>query len=89
MPKQPKFFAKWKLDKIFPTKQAHRLHNAWLKDAWITVQEMYDMGINGPSTRMTEMRRDGYEIDSRTVKHVNEYGHSADYKQYRMLGVWR
>ena len=52
---------------------------------WINPMEcFYQIGCTKLSTRISELIRDGYEIDKKTVYYTNWRGQFRHYTQYRL-----
>lgn len=52
----------------------------------ITPYEAFrDLGITKLSTRISEMRKSGYEFSDEWVNNVNRYGVDVRYKRYRLI----
>jgi len=53
----------------------------------ITPMEAFaDLGITKLATRVSEMKKEGYEFDQEMVESKNRYGESVHYMRYRMKG---
>ena len=52
-----------------------------------SLQAMQDLGVMRLASRITDLKQDGYEIDSEYVHSKNRYGEPMRYKRCYMKGV--
>ena len=50
-----------------------------------TIQVFSDLGITRLASRIHDLKRMGYQIDSETHHSVNRYGESTHFSVYRMV----
>lgn len=67
--------------------QAERIARYIQEYGSITPMEAFaDLGITKLATRISEMKREGYEFDQEIVKGMNRYGENIHFMRYRMKG---
>ena len=50
----------------------------------ITSMQAFRLGITRLASRIHELRRDGFNISSETIKRKNRYGRTVKFSKYRM-----
>lgn len=64
-------------------KQSERIVNYIERYGSITPMEAFaDLGITKLATRVSEMRKDGWEFDQELVKTKNRFGENVHYMKY-------
>ena len=67
--------------------QAERIADYISTYGSITPMEAFaDLGITKLATRVSEMKRAGYEFEQEMVESKNRYGQNVRYMRYRMKG---
>ena len=65
--------------------QKERIINYMKNNGSITPMEAFsELGITKLSTRISEMTREGVEVDRQMVKGKNRYNESVSYMEYRL-----
>lgn len=64
--------------------QGERILDVIQANGYTTVRELFNLGINSPTKRISELREQGYDITSETVKTTNQFGEKTHYNKYRM-----
>lgn len=55
------------------------------KGQGVTVYQLHLRGINSPTARITELRRLGYVIETKTEKHTNRHGKTVNRGVYILI----
>ncbi len=56
--------------------------------AWISPMDaLRECGTMKLATRISELRRDGYEIDAQRVSYINRFGKKMYHNEYRLAEV--
>ena len=50
-----------------------------------TWQAMFDLGIGSPTKCISNIRKSGVSIETKTVYHLNRYGEKTHHAEYRMV----
>lgn len=67
------------------TKQQNRIIEYMLRFGWITPLDAFrDLGITKLATRISEMKKQGIEIESEFVEVTNRFGEKRKVKRYRL-----
>jgi len=66
--------------------QPQRIVKYLKRHKWITPMEAFsELGITKLATRVSEMRRDGYEFEIEMVTKKNRYGEPVRFARYRLI----
>lgn len=51
----------------------------------VTVRDIFAMGINSPTARLSELRKAGYRIEHQDVTAPNQFGVNVEHREYWLV----
>ncbi|QMT31192.1 helix-turn-helix domain-containing protein [Alysiella filiformis] len=51
----------------------------------VTVRDIFQLGINSPTARISELRKDGYHIAHQDVTAPNQFGVNVEHREYWLV----
>lgn len=68
-----------------PPTQKERVLALLRSQARVTVRDLFQMGINSPTARISDLRKAGYCIDHQDVTAPNQFGVNVEHREYWLV----
>lgn len=68
-----------------PPTQKQRVLQLLRSHERVTVRDIFQLGINSPTARISELRKDGYPIAHQDVTAPNQFGVNVEHREYWLV----